>query len=64
LITLERQQAQHRVVSNDEGQYSYWPVERPLPAGWYDVGIAGSKQDCLSYIERVWQDQLPRSLRQ
>ena len=28
----------YRVVVNDAAQYSIWPVERDLPAGWRDSG--------------------------
>lgn len=52
-----------RVVVNDEEQYSIWPVHRTLPAGWTDVGVAGSKEQCLEHIETVWTDMRPLSLR-
>ena len=52
------------VVVNDEEQYSIWFADRALPLGWTAVGKAGSKPECLSYIEGVWTDMRPRSLRQ
>jgi MbtH protein len=51
------------VVVNDEEQYSVWPADRPLPAGWRDAGKTGSKQDCLAHIDEVWTDMRPASLR-
>ena len=51
------------VVVNDEEQYSIWLVERELPAGWRDAGKQGQKAECLSYIEEVWTDMRPLSLR-
>jgi MbtH protein len=51
------------VVVNDEEQYSVWPADRPLPAGWRDGGKTGSKQDCLAHIDEVWTDMRPASLR-
>lgn len=51
------------VVVNDEEQYSIWVQGRRLPAGWHTVGTSGVKSDCLAYIERVWTDMRPRSLR-
>jgi MbtH protein len=54
----------HRVVINDEEQYSIWPLSKPLPAGWRDVGQQGTKADCLAYVERVWTDMRPRSVRE
>jgi MbtH protein len=54
----------YRVVVNDEEQYSIWPQERELPAGWFDTGFSGPKESCLDHIERVWVDMRPRSLRE
>lgn len=53
----------YRVVVNHEEQYSIWPEEKQLPAGWRDAGKTGSKQDCLSHIKEVWTDMRPLSLR-
>lgn len=52
------------VVSNTEEQYSIWPVERELPGGWHHAGKTGLKAECLDYINRVWTDMRPLSLRQ
>jgi len=52
------------VVSNHEEQYSIWPAARELPAGWKTAGPVGSKDECLDYIEEVWTDMRPLSLRQ
>jgi len=51
------------VVVNHEEQYSIWPEYRELPAGWSAVGQRGSRSECLEYIERVWTDMRPLSLR-
>jgi len=53
-----------KVVLNQEEQYSIWPCDRKNPLGWKDDGFSGTKQDCLDYIERVWIDMRPLSLRQ
>jgi MbtH protein len=53
----------YRVVINHEEQYSIWPADRELPFGWSEVGKTGTKQECLAYIEEVWTDVRPRSLR-
>ena len=60
----EDDSTQYRVVVNHEEQYSIWPVERETPAGWKSVGKEGSKKECLDYIEEVWTDMRPLSLRQ
>lgn len=52
-----------RVVSNHQEQYSIWPVFKDIPAGWVAVGPEGSRDECLDYIERVWTDMRPKSLR-
>lgn len=52
-----------RVVVNHEEQYSIWPDHKDVPEGWVAVGPDGSKDTCLDYIERVWTDMRPRSLR-
>lgn len=54
---------QFQVVVNQEEQYSIWPMDRELPLGWEAVGKEGSKQECLDYIEEVWTDMRPLSLR-
>jgi len=53
------------VVVNHEEQYSIWPKwKQELPLGWKSVGKEGSKAECLAYIEGVWTDMRPLSLRQ
>lgn len=53
----------YKVVINHEEQYSIWPVDRENALGWFDVGKSGAKQECLDYIEEVWTDMRPLSLR-
>jgi MbtH protein len=53
----------YQVVVNHEEQYSIWPKERKLPAGWRAEGKEGKKPECLAYIEEVWTDMRPLSLR-
>lgn len=53
----------HKVVVNHEGQYSLWFVDRDNPPGWTDAGKQGSKEECLAYVEEVWTDMRPLSLR-
>jgi len=59
-----RTAAPYKVVVNHEGQYSLWFADRENPAGWSDAGKAGTKEDCLAFVERVWTDMRPLSLRQ
>lgn len=52
-----------RVVLNDEEQYSLWPIDRDLPAGWREEGLRGTREQCLSHIKEVWTDMRPASVR-
>ena len=56
-------QREFRVVVNDEEQYSIWPSDRDLPAGWRAAGHVGSEADCLGHIDEAWTDMRPLSLR-
>ncbi len=60
---MDEDTRQYTVVVNDEEQYSIWPVGRPVPEGWDEVGVQGAKEVCLEHIREVWTDMRPRSLR-
>ena len=62
-VADEPDQATYNVVVNQEEQYSIWPTDRENPAGWTDVGLVGSRQECLAHIDEIWTDQRPLSLR-
>jgi len=51
------------IVRNDEGQYSVWWQDRPVPAGWATVGEPGSREACLDRIAELWTDMRPVSVR-
>lgn len=53
----------HRVVINDEEQYSLWPAHKDNAPGWRDTGVSGTKDECMAHIGRVWTDMRPLSLR-
>jgi MbtH protein len=53
----------YKAVVNHEEQYSIWPAHKDLPLGWFDAGKTGTKAECLAYIEEVWTDMRPLSLR-
>ena len=52
----------HRVLMNEEEQYSLWPHEKDIPAGWQSV-FEGTEQQCLDHVESVWTDMRPKSVR-
>lgn len=53
----------YQVVMNQEEQYSIWPVDLKIPLGWKEAGPSGLKADCLDYVNKVWTDMRPLSLR-
>lgn len=53
----------YKVLVNREAQYSIWLADRESPIGWQDAGFQGSKVECLDYIDDVWTDMRPLSLR-
>ena len=53
----------YTVVINPEEQYSIWPTDQAVPAGWQEVGVSGSKAECLAQVSARWIDLRPRSLR-
>jgi MbtH protein len=54
----------YQVLRNDEDQYSLWPADHEVPEGWYQVGKEGTKDECSAYVDEVWTDMRPRSLRE
>lgn len=63
-MAFDREDATFKVLVNGEEQYSLWPEYKAVPAGWREAGKSGPKQDCLAFIESVWTDMRPLSLRQ
>ena len=53
----------YTVLVNAEEQYSLWPQDLAIPAGWRAAGKVGTKQECLDYVRSVWTDMRPLSLR-
>jgi MbtH protein len=54
----------YRVVMNHEEEYSIWLADKPIPDGWREVGKSGKKAECLAYIDEVWTDMRPKSVRE
>jgi MbtH protein len=59
----DRNDAPYNVVINHEEQYSLWPAGKAVPAGWEAIGEPRIKAECLAYIEQIWTDMRPLSLR-
>ena len=60
---IEEYQEMYLVLINHEEQYSLWPSYKPIPLGWKAVGKERTKNECLAYIDEVWTDMRPLSLR-
>jgi MbtH protein len=56
--------SEYYVAMNDEEQYSIWPSAKSVPAGWHLIGNPGTKEECISYIDKTWTDMRPKSLRE
>lgn len=63
-MSFDLEETVFRVVVNAERQHSIWPDYKEIPRGWTEVGKQGSKKECLDYIESVWTDMRPLSLRE
>lgn len=60
---VQDESVRYKVVVNHEEQYSIWPAQRDNALGWRDAGKSGSREECLDYIQEVWTDMRPLSLR-
>jgi MbtH protein len=40
-----------KVVRNHEKVVSIWPSDKENALGWYDVGVEGSKEECLKWVK-------------
>lgn len=63
MMVLDRDDVTFTVVVNHEEQYSIWPTYKDIPNGWTAVGKTGTKKECLEYVEQVWTDMRPLTLR-
>jgi MbtH protein len=59
---FEAEDGQFRVLVNEEGQYSLWPAQQKIPAGWTPALDSTSREECLAWVDAHWTDMRPRSL--
>ncbi|MFI9274906.1 MbtH family protein [Kitasatospora sp. NPDC052896] len=59
---FEDPEASYKVLVNEEGQHSLWPVFVEVPGGWTVVFGEAGRTECLEYIEKSWTDMRPKSL--
>jgi MbtH protein len=62
MVWEEDSEAAYSVIINCEEQYSLWPNWKAVPYGWRMAGKAGTKAECVAYINEVWTDMRPLSL--
>lgn len=61
---FDREDETFIVLVNHEQQYSIWPHWKAVPGGWKVVeGVKGDKKAVLEYVDKVWTDMRPLSLR-
>lgn len=60
---FDDQNAQYRVLVNEEGQHSLWPAFADVPVGWTVVLDQADRQACTDYVNTHWTDMRPGSLR-
>ncbi len=60
---FERAISHYQVVINHEEQYMLWPATGPRLKNWKPVGFEGPLDEAQRYIEEVWTDMRPLSLR-
>lgn len=51
------------VLINGEQQYSLWPENLAVPAGWRVVFGPSARVQCAVWLEEHWRDMRPQSLR-
>jgi MbtH protein len=63
VVSDEKQdETAYLVLINNEEQYSLWPAHLGVPTGWTVVS-EGTHAQCFQYVDRVWTDMRPLSLR-
>ncbi len=61
---FDDEDASFLVLINHEEQYSLWPEFAAVPDGWTVVLGPSGRTEALAFIDRVWTDLRPRSLRE
>jgi MbtH protein len=59
---FEDEERQYLVLVNGESQYSVWPSDLRIPAGWEPVLTGASLRECEQYVNETWKDLRPASL--
>lgn len=60
----DRYDHEYMVVINHEEQYSIWLFNEEPPTSWKATDFHGDLRMCHDYIEEVWTDMRPLSIRE
>ena len=60
---MAENQELYYVLKNNEEQYSLWPSFKVIPEAWKAECEPMPKDECLAYVDRVWTDMRPLSLK-
>ena len=53
---FEDTEARYRVLVNEKGQHSLWPVFVDVPEGWRAELEDATRPDAMAWIEENWDD--------
>ncbi|CAD5353518.1 MULTISPECIES: MbtH family protein [Enterobacter] len=56
---FDNPQGQFAILRNDQAQYSLWPQQCDLPAGWHVVCEPQSQEACQQWLAEHWQTLVP-----
>ena len=59
---FEDPDAEYVVLVNGEAQYSIWPADMNVPAGWRIAHHRDTRDAALAYVDTHWTDLRPASL--
>lgn len=62
-MNFEEETRLFRVAINREEQYSIWSDDKAIPDCWHEAGKSGDRQSSMEYINKMWTDIRPLSLR-
>lgn len=63
MAQAQKNDAGYKVVINHEEQYSIWPIDKITSEGWKETRVTGDLAKCRNYIEEVWTDMRPLSIK-
>lgn len=56
---FDNPQGRFYILQNPQQQYSLWPAQCSLPAGWQVICEPQDPQTCHAWLEQRWQTLTP-----